>query len=102
MGIFGNANGMFGKKHSAETIEKIKTKALGRKTSEETKAKMRESAKHRVISEDNMLKMHTSMLGRIHTPETIAKLRLQKQKAWQNPAYVEKMHNAGFGQAKKS
>jgi len=35
----GNKNSMYGKKHSTETIEKIKVKAIGRKQSPETIAK---------------------------------------------------------------
>jgi group I intron endonuclease len=101
IGIFGEANGMFGRKHSEETRDKMRQIALGRKASDETKEKMRESAKHRVISEENQLKIYTSMLGKKHSPETIAKLRLQKQMAWQNPEFKAKMHAAGFGNKEK-
>ena len=101
IGIFGENNGMFGRKHSEETRNKIRARLLGKKLPEETKVKMRESAKHRVISEENQLKIHTSMLGKKHSPETVEKIRLQKQEAWQNPEYQEKMNAAGFGKRKK-
>lgn len=101
IGIFGENNGMFGRKHSEETRNKIRARLLGKKLPEETRAKMRESAKHRVISEENQLKIHTSMLGKKHSPETVEKIRLQKQEAWQNPEYQEKMNAAGFGKRKK-
>lgn len=43
-------DGTFGRKHSEETKEKIRQKALGRKASEETKRKMSESKKG-IVSE---------------------------------------------------
>jgi group I intron endonuclease len=94
IGIFGEVNGMFGKKHSEETREKIRLRHLGRKASEATKAKMRESAKCRVISEENTLKIHTAMTGRKHSPESIEKMRAAKKAHWLRPEYREKTTKA--------
>ncbi len=41
IGIYGEKNGMFGRKHSPETLEKIRLTKLGKVASEETKEKMR-------------------------------------------------------------
>ncbi len=41
IGIYGEKNGMFGRKHSPETLEKMRAVRAGKKISEETKEKMR-------------------------------------------------------------
>lgn len=47
----GKNNPMYGKKHSAETKEKIRQKALGRKVSEQRRKEMSEKAKKRRVAQ---------------------------------------------------
>jgi group I intron endonuclease len=80
IGIFGEANGMFGRKHSQETRDKIKARALGRVASEETKEKMR-----------------LTHLGKPMSLEHRENTKISKKLSWQDPAYKAKMFAAGFG-----
>jgi group I intron endonuclease len=88
--------GMYGKKHSPETIEKMKEShkgkqyCLGRKMSEESKQKIREKHLGKVVTEKTKKKIsenhhdisgkNNPMYGKKHSPETIEKIR---QKALQ-------------------
>jgi group I intron endonuclease len=83
--------GMYGKKHSQETIEKMKKShkgkqyCLGRRLSDETKNKIGNSNKGKVRSEETKLKIKEShhdvsgknnpMYGKKHSQETIEKIR---------------------------
>jgi group I intron endonuclease len=60
----GENNGMYGKKHSEETIQKLREASTGKHPSEETLDKMRESH----LGEKN------SMYGKHHTEETKVKI----------------------------
>ena len=64
----GEKNGMFGKKHTIETKEKIKQKAIGRKFNEDVKLKM---SKDRIGDKN-------SFYGKTHSEETIEKIRQKK------------------------
>lgn len=64
----GENNGMFGKKHTDETKNKIREKAIGRKFSEETKLKM---------SIQNIGKKNP-FYGKTHTEETIKQISEKK------------------------
>jgi group I intron endonuclease len=85
IGIFGEKNGMYGRKHSPETLEKMRQIKLGKKLSEETK-----------------LKMGISHTGGKKTPEQCRKISDKKKLMWQDPEYKAKMNAAGFGKRKKS
>jgi group I intron endonuclease len=63
-------DGTFGRKHSEETKEKIRQKALGRKASEETKRKMSESRKG-IVSEKK--KDHIQSMIEMGKKKVIAK-----------------------------
>lgn len=80
---FGELNGMFGKKHSEETREKIRQKALGRIFSEEALQKMSESRKGKStwnkgipISEETRKKLFEASKKQICSDETREKLRI--------------------------
>jgi group I intron endonuclease len=79
IGIFGDKNGMYGRKHSPETLEKIRQTKLGRKASEETK-----------------LKMSVAHKGLKRTPEQCKRISDVKKLMWQDPTYKAKMLMAGF------
>lgn len=84
IGIYGEKNGMFGRKHSPETIEKIRLTRLGKKASAETKQKMSISRKNRK-----------------QTPESFAKLAETKRQQWTDPDFRAKMIASGFGIGRK-
>lgn len=65
----GEKNGMYGKKHRAETIQKLKEASTGKHPSEETRGKMKESH----LGEKN------SMFGKCHTDETKQKISNTKK-----------------------
>lgn len=67
--VKGDKNGMFGKKHTEETKEKIKQKALGRKVSKEQKEKISQRYK----GEKN------PFYGKKHKKETIDLIRNKKK-----------------------
>jgi len=79
-GIYGEKNGMFGRKHSPETLEKMRQIKLGKAVSAETKEKMR-----------------VAHLGKKRTDEQRKKDQAVKKLMWQDPAYKAKMQAAGFG-----
>lgn len=88
--------GMYGKKHSPKTIEKMKKShkgkqyCLGRKLSEDTKEKIRQKHLGKKLSQETKKKIsenhhdisgeNNPMYGKKHSPETIEKIR---QKALQ-------------------
>lgn len=84
IGIFGDMNGMFGRKHSPETLEKMRQVRVGKKATAETKEKMR-----------------VSHLGQKRTEEQCKKFQTIKKLMWQDPAYKAKMQAAGFGVSRK-
>ena len=84
IGIFGEANGMFGRKHSQKTIEKMRARASGKVVSSETREKMRQAR-----------------LGKKHSPEHREKTRISKKLSWQDPEYRAKMFASGFGGSHK-
>ena len=84
IGIFGDKNGMFGRRHSPETLEKMRQVRIGQKATAETKEKMR-----------------VSRLGKKRTAEECKKIQTIKKLMWQDPAYRAKMKAAGFGFSSK-
>ena len=84
IGIYGDKNGMFGRKHSPETLEKMRQTKLGKKMSAESKAKM--SAAHK---------------GRVMTLEQRENLSQIKKRLWQDPEQQAKMIAAGFGAGRR-
>lgn len=72
----GKENGMYGKKHSEETRDKIRKKAIGRKASKETKEKMK----------INNGKERNPFFGKIHSKETKKKI---KEKSEGKTTYVK-------------
>jgi len=86
----GDKSAWYGKKHSNETIEKMRTSSTGKKHSEETKQKLSKANKGKKhseetkqklsnisknISEITRIKMSNSQKGRKHSNETIEKMR---------------------------
>jgi len=84
IGIYGEKNGMFGRKHSPETLEKMRQIRLGKKLSEETK-----------------LKMSEAHLGQKRTPESKERIAESKRQLWKSDEYRAKMKAAGFGSGKR-
>jgi len=73
IGIFGDKNGMFGRKHSPETLEKIRQTKLGKVLTAETKEKMRVAHLGQKRSAESREKMKQIALNR--SPEVLAKMR---------------------------
>jgi group I intron endonuclease len=73
IGIFGDMNGMFGRKHSPETLEKMRQARVGKKATAETKEKMRVSHLGQKRSAESCEKMKQIALNR--SPELLAKMR---------------------------
>ncbi len=73
IGIFGDMNGMFGRKHSPETLEKMRQARLGKKIAAETKEKMRVAHLGQKRSAESCEKMKQIALNR--SPELLAKMR---------------------------
>ena len=70
IGIFGDMNGMFGRKHSPETLEKMRVSHLGQKRSAESCEKMKQIALNR--SPELLAKMREARNA------TFARKRLEK------------------------
>jgi group I intron endonuclease len=73
IGIYGEKNGMFGRKHSPETLEKMRQIRLGKKLSEETKLKMSEARLGQKRSVESCELMKQIALNR--SPELLAKMK---------------------------
>jgi|SRR5882672_726467 len=79
MNASGEKNNFYGKKHSAEIIERVRKGNLGRKQSEETKMKKSIKLKGRKDSEETRLKKsgkNHPMYGKTHTVEAREKIRI--------------------------
>lgn len=77
IGIYGEKNGMFGRKHSPETLEKMRAKKLGKKVSEETKEKMRAAHVGKVVTPEFCERMRKAALNR--SPENKQKILLAQR-----------------------
>ena len=73
IGIYGEKNGMFGRKHSPETLEKMRQVRVGQKATAETKEKMRIAHLGKKGSVEICAKMKQIALNR--SPELLAKMR---------------------------
>lgn len=73
IGIYGEKNGMFGRKHSPETLEKMRQTKLGKIVTAEAKEKMRASHLGKKRSAESCAKMKQIALNR--SPELLAKMR---------------------------
>jgi group I intron endonuclease len=73
IGIFGYMNGMFGRKHPPETLEKMRQVRVGTKATAETREKMRVSHLGQKRSAESCEKMKQIALNR--SPELLAKMR---------------------------
>lgn len=62
----GKNNGMYGKKHSEETKEKMRQKALGRKASDQARLNMSKSHKNRIVSNETRIKLSIANSGSNH------------------------------------
>jgi group I intron endonuclease len=80
IGIFGDKNGMYGKKHSPETIEKIRQTKIGRKATNETKEKMRVSHLGQKRSAESCKRMRQVALNR--SPELLEKMQTSIRAAY--------------------
>jgi len=85
-----------GRKHSAETIEKIRRSNIGKVVGENTRAKMAEVRRGKTLSEKAKAKVSASLMGNKrrlgipHSPETkqhFSEIRKGKQCGTDNPAY---------------
>ena len=73
IGIFGDMNGMFGRKHSPETLEKMRQVRVGKKATAETKEKMSASHLGQKRTAESRERMRQVALSR--SPELLAKMR---------------------------
>jgi group I intron endonuclease len=73
IGIYGEKNGMFGRKHSPETLEKMRQVRVGQKATAETKEKMRIAHLGKKGSVEICAKMKQIALN--ISPELLAKMR---------------------------
>ena len=73
IGIFGDMNGMFGRKHSSETLEKMRQVRVGKKATAETKEKMSASHLGQKRTAESRERMRQVALSR--SPEVLAKMR---------------------------
>jgi hypothetical protein len=85
----GAGNGMFGKKHTAESIEKNRQSNLGKKLSDETKRKMSESqkgSKRSPRTPEHTEKLRQANIGKKHphSAEHKEKLRIAALNRWHN------------------
>lgn len=64
--VTGEKNGMYGKHHSDETIEKMSEAHKGHEVSEETRRKMSEANKGHIVSEETRRKMSAALSGEHH------------------------------------
>jgi group I intron endonuclease len=70
-----------GRKHTPETIEKVRQKMIGRKHSEEHRKKISEGNKGKKMSPESIEKTRQKNIGRKHTEETKVKIsNVQKGK----------------------
>ena len=85
-----------GRRHSVETIEKIRSGNIGRVVRTETLLKMSESQRGKTLSDETKAKVSASLmgnkncLGKHHSPETkrhFSEIRKGKQCGADNPAY---------------
>jgi len=107
----GSKNGMFGKKHSPETIEKIRQAHLGKKLSEEHKKKVglagigrtpwNRGKSHTPETVEKMKLANTGnnngMYGKRHSPESIEKMRQAKLGKKHTKEHNEKIGISGKG-----
>lgn len=71
----GNKNPMYGKKHSINSINKMKEKLIGQKRSDITREKLRESAKNRgPMSEETKEKLRQINLGKKYETKPILQI----------------------------
>lgn len=82
IGIFGDKNGMFGRKHSPETLEKIRQTKLGKALTAETKEKMRVAHLGQKRTEENREKMKQVALNR--SPELLQRMADARKMAFAN------------------
>ena len=94
----GSKNAFYGKKHTAETIEKLRVAHIGMKQSAETIEKRRRANTGKKRTQEFVDKMsitrtgeNNPMYGKHHTPESIEKIRIASMGA-NNPWYG-KHHN---------
>ena len=73
IGIFGDKNGMFGRKHSPNTLEKMRQVRVGKKATAETKEKMSVSHLGQKRTAESRERMRQVALSR--SPELLAKMR---------------------------
>ena len=94
----GENNPFYGKKHSAETIEKIKLANTGKIYSEETKQKISKSKMGHIVTDEmrekfrlNNINGVTGMKGKIHSEETKQKMSKAKIGKKKSKEHVEKL-----------
>lgn len=73
IGIFGDKNGMFGRKHSPNTLEKMRQVRVGKKATAETKEKMSVSHLGQKRTAESRERMRRVALSR--SPELLVKMR---------------------------
>lgn len=70
----GELGTFFGKKHSPESIEKIRIAKVGKTHREESNKKASDKLKGRIISEEHKLKISKAITGKIRSDETIKRI----------------------------
>jgi hypothetical protein len=90
----GENNPFFGRKHSPQTIEKLRLKQLGKKPSEETRRKLSETGKGRIRSEETRKKLSEALKGRPGTwsgkklPDN-TKQKIREKRLKNNPGFSQ-------------
>ena len=82
VGIFGDKNGMFGRKHSPETLEKMRQIKLGKTVNAKTKEKMSVSHLGQKRTEESREKMKQVALNR--SPELLQRMADARKMAFAN------------------
>ena len=81
-GLFGEANGFYGKKHSPESRKLMSQRQTGKKHSEETKQKMSRTRRGRKKTEEHKRRIGEKSRQRIHRPESKEKISKHFGKLW--------------------
>ncbi len=76
----GNKNPFYGKRHTPESLEKIRQAGIGRIKTPETREKLRNALKGRVFSKEHKKRMSESQKGKRLSEETKEKIRIAMKK----------------------
>jgi group I intron endonuclease len=87
----GDKNPFFGRKHSQESIERMRLKLTGKKASPETRAKLSAAAKGRKIDPKTIEKIANANRGRRQTDEARARMSETKRRKFLESGRIRKV-----------